>query len=293
MPPSPKRNTPSRMAEAATAVRAAHHLHEQGAVFDDPYAINLTSIGWRFIAKNKRVYHFIAKKLLKVLRPVHGQVLARSRFTEDRLMDAISAGITQYVILGAGFDSFALRRQDLSSSLKIFELDHPHTQQLKQNRLKALRITPPDTLTYLPIDFEQEHISQILKQSAFDHTQPTFFSWLGTVPYLTQEVVFETLNNLAHSQASGSELIFDYANTKITSEDQPAVDKLMKFTQRRGEPLITQFDASKINPKLNQLRFDVLENVSQAEWRLHYYNNPQTADLRPLSAAYITHLRVR
>lgn len=285
-------DSPSRMAEAATAVRAAHHLYEQGAIFDDPYAIQLTSSGWRFIAQHQWLYHFIANRLLKVLRPVNGQVLARSRYTEDRLTAAKATGISQYVILGAGFDSFALRHQDLSSSLKIYELDHPATQQLKKTRLKALRIAPPDNLTYLPIDFAQQNISDMLAQASFDDSQPAFFSWLGTVPYLSRTVIFETLSNLANTLASGSELVFDYANSDIATEDQAAVRKLMKFTERRGEPLVTQFDARKLGADLNDLGFDIVENMSQSDWRLYYYDNPQTADLRPLSAAYIAHLRI-
>ncbi len=280
------------MAEAAAAVRAAHRIYEQAVIFDDPFAIHLTSPGWRFVAQNRWLFHLLVKRVLRVLRPAHGQVLARSRYTEERLMVAIAAGISQYVILGAGLDSFALRHSDLSASLKVYELDHPGTQQLKLDRLASMGIPKPTHVEYLPLDFEQRTITEALRESAFDHTQPAFFSWLGTVPYLTQGVFFETLRAIAGSQAAGTEVVFDYANTHIAPDDQPTVKKLMQFAARRGEPLITQFDAKTLDTALEELGYAVIENISHAEWRLHYYAAPQMADLRPLSAACIAHVRV-
>ncbi len=280
------------MAEAAAAVRAAHRIYEESAIFDDPYAIQLTSPSWRFIAQNKFLYNLIVKRVLPVLRPAHGQVLARSQYTEDRLTAAISSGITQYVILAAGLDSFAIRRRDLASKLKIFEIDHPGTQQQKQVRLQSMGITKPSNLDYLPLDFKKKSLTDVLLRSSFDPNQPAFFSWLGTIPYLTQDVVFKSLKDIFDLTVAGTEIVFDYANTRISEADQPAVQALMKFAERRGEPLITQFDAEQFGTELEKLGYAVIENISQSVWRDHYYEAPQIADLRPLSAAYIAHLRV-
>jgi methyltransferase (TIGR00027 family) len=281
------------MAEAAAAVRAAHQLHEQAAIFDDPLAIHLTSPGWRFIAQRRWLFRLIVKHFLRLLRPVHGQVLARSRFAEDRLDAAISAGVCQYVMLGAGLDSFAYRRADLSANIKIYELDHPVTQQLKRTRIAALGIATPSNLHYLPINFEHQSVADVLVDSSFDPKQPTFFSWLGTIPYLTRDLVFETLRSIARFQPSGAEIVFDYANTNISLHDQAAVEKLKKFTQRRGEPLITQFDALTLESNMHSLGFVLIENIPQSEWRLHYYDSRLTMDLHPLSVAHMAHAKTQ
>lgn len=281
------------MAAAAAAVRAAHRIHEQSVIFDDPYAIHLTSPKWRFIAQNKRLFQLIVKRLLRVLRPMHGQVLARSRYSEDRLTNAISAGTSQYVILGAGLDSFALRRRDLSSVVKIYEIDHPETQQLKKNRLDSLGIEKLTNVEYIAADFEQDTIADVLNSSTFNPHKPTFFSWLGTIPYLSRDAFFGTLCSIANFQQARAEIIFDYANTYIAPEDQATVRTLMKFAERRGEPLTTQFDAKSLSSELETIAYDVIENISLAEWRLHYYVDNKTADLRPISAAYIAHIRLK
>ncbi len=281
------------MAEAAAAVRAAHKLYEKSVIFDDPFALQLTSPEWRFVAKNQWLYSLIVKKILKVLRPAHGQVLARSRYTEDRLENAISNGTTQYLLLGAGLDSFVHRRKDLISRLKIFEVDHPETQELKKERIASLELEHPKNLHYLPIDFRTESLSEILERSSLNQKEPVFISWLGTVPYLKRDVFFEIVQSLSGLLASKSELVFDYANITISSDDQPVVEKLMKFAERRGEPLITQFDTKVLNSNLNSLGYNIIENISQAKWRVFYYENSPTADLCPISAAYIAHLRVR
>jgi len=281
------------MAEAAAAVRAAHHQHEGATLFDDPYAILLTSPGWRVIARNRWLFYLLVKRILKVLRPVHGQVLARSRYTEDRLAAAIDSGISQYVILAAGLDSFALRQTDFPTNLKIYEVDHPGTQQLKISRIKSLGIALPPNLILLPADFSDQTIEDVLAGSTFDSAQPAFVSWLGTVPYLTREVVLETLRAICTLCTPGSELVFDYASSEIEPQDQPAVDRLRAFAARRGEPLITQFDPQSLGAELENMGFEIIENISQSTWRLEYYAHPPTADLRPLSAAYIVHVRVR
>jgi len=142
----------SRTAEFAAAVRAAHLLYGRPLLFEDPFAIQLTSATWRAICGNRLLHWLVMKKILGALRPVHGQVLARSRYAEEQLEKSISAGIRQYVLIGAGLDSFALRRQDVLSSLKVYELDHPATQTAKRERLSRLRIPLPTNLEFVPVD---------------------------------------------------------------------------------------------------------------------------------------------
>lgn len=149
---------PSRMAEAAAAVRAVHHLHEGAVIFDDPYALQLTSRGWRMLAKSRLFYWVGVRKVLNVLRPVHGQVLARSRYMEEQLQEVIAVGIRQYVILGAGLDSFAWRQPELAARVRVYELDHPGTQAVKRSRIEASGLVWPSNLEMVPVNFGKKRL---------------------------------------------------------------------------------------------------------------------------------------
>jgi methyltransferase (TIGR00027 family) len=121
----------SRTAEVAAAARARHCLYESPVIFHDPFALEFTS-PWRRIVVTRPLRWLVFEQLLRALRPVGAQIVARSRYAEDVLEQAIAAGVRQYVIVGAGFDSFAVRRRDAESKLRVFELDHPNTQQAKR-----------------------------------------------------------------------------------------------------------------------------------------------------------------
>ncbi|MGH8009544.1 MAG: class I SAM-dependent methyltransferase, partial [Candidatus Binatia bacterium] len=133
----------------------------------------------------------------------------RSRYTEDEFRKARARGVIQYVILGAGLDSFAYCRQDPSASIRIFEVDYPATQQWKRARLRELGVDLPPNLTFVPLDFEKRTLIAGLHAEGYRPQDPTFFSWLGVVPYLTEEAIFRTLREIA-SAAPGSEVVCDY-----------------------------------------------------------------------------------
>ena len=128
----------------------------------------------------------------------------RSRYTEDELSKALARGIKQYVILGAGLDSFAYRRRDLADVLRVFEVDHPATQQWKRVRLQELGIELPPNLTFIPINFEQQTVTAALQAGGYWPEEPAFFSWLGVIGYLTEEATFKTLREVV-AAAPGSE----------------------------------------------------------------------------------------
>src|SRR5262249_1613446 len=116
----------SRTAEWVAAMRAAHLMYDRPIVFADPLAIRLTSHGWRCALSAPLLY----RTAIRALGIARGRAtfLARARYTEEKLDTAMQNGITQYVILGAGLDSFAWRRPDLAARLKVYELDHPDSQ---------------------------------------------------------------------------------------------------------------------------------------------------------------------
>src|SRR6202007_690856 len=128
-------------------------------------------------------------------RAMRSFMVARSRFAEDQLRTAYTAGVRQYVILGAGLDTFAYRSR--YAHLKTFEVDHPATQEWKRYLLAQALIEVPPSLTFVPIDFEKQALTEALAQTSFDFTSPAFFSWLGVTPYLTLEAFRGTIRSIA------------------------------------------------------------------------------------------------
>ena len=141
-------------------------------------------------------------------RVARASMLMRSRYTEDALSLAMARGITRYVILGAGLDSFAWRRRDLADAVQVFEIDHPASQRWKRRRFE-LGIGPPSNLTFLPIDFERQTLVNGLRDGGYPLDKPAFISWLGVTQYLTSEAVFGTLKEVA-TLARGTEISFTF-----------------------------------------------------------------------------------
>src|SRR5207249_2633770 len=199
--------------------------------------------------------------------------LVRSRYAEDKLEAAIRRGVGQYVIIGAGFDSFALRRRDLAHSLLVFELDHPATQQTKIRRLTQLGLAIPNNVQFVPMDFEKEDLCTALQQSRYQSQRPTFFSWLGTTHYLSKAAILSTLESLVACSAPDSEVVFDYSlpRASVPPEEARTMRRLERFTSRRGEPLISHFDPEELSNELRLLGYGVVEDLSGAEQRDRYF----------------------
>src|SRR6185437_16545034 len=135
-------------------------------------------------------------------------VIIRSRYAEDALKAAAQRGTRQYVLIGAGFDSFVLRRPAFANGIEIFEIDHPATQALKIERIRACGITLPASVHFIAADLASETLASALARSSFRGGEPAFFSWLGVTVYLTREANMATLRAVASSSAAGSELVF-------------------------------------------------------------------------------------
>jgi methyltransferase (TIGR00027 family) len=201
----------------AAIVRAAHLiLDENPKVFRDHLALRLSGVESEAAlqASIEALQAEIAQRLTPevaraLVRNIRANLVMRQRYTEDELGKTLERGVTQYVILGAGLDSFAYRQPDLAGILQVFEVDHPAVQQWKQGRLQELNITIPGNLTFVPVDFEQQTLADGLRAGGYRSELPGFVSWLGVMPYLTEAAVFETLRYVA-SLAPGSEIVFEY-----------------------------------------------------------------------------------
>src|SRR5262245_52153502 len=196
---------PSRTAIAAASMRAAHLLlDDEPKILRDTLALALSGVGVAAALRTTmdRVQTEVARQTTPALAHSflrYGQGLAvwRSRYVEDALEQAVSRGITQYVILGAGLDSFAYRRPAGTEGVRVFEVDHPVTQHWKRTRLDAVGVEIPLTVTFVPLDFEQQTLQAGLRAGGYHLKEPGIFSWLGVTPYLTEDAIFRTLREIA------------------------------------------------------------------------------------------------
>ena len=195
---------PSQTALSAAFHRAAHQVLEQGRIFADPLALRILGVEAATVAQ--KAAEDSSGRLMRLF------VSVRSRFAEDSLRAAFENGTRQLVVLGAGLDTYAYRCP-FGSRLRIFEVDHPATQAWKRQCLRDAAIPLPGSLTFAPLDFERETLADGLAAAGFDRAVPTFFSWLGVVPYLKQEAVSSTLAFVA-GLPGGAHVVFDYSDPR-------------------------------------------------------------------------------
>jgi methyltransferase (TIGR00027 family) len=284
----------SSTAEATAAMRAAHLLYHQPVVFNDPYALQLTSPALRQICQNRFFGWLLNRKFISDgLRPITAQIVSRAKYAEEKLEQAVSKGITQYVIISAGLDSFGLRRPDFSTGLQIFEIDHPATQRIKQKRLIEISGASPERVEFLAVDLEKRTIVEALSASSFLKDKRAFFSWLGTVPYLSVEAIFNVLRGLASYAAPGSEIVFDYSipTDMWALEERKALVRILRIIERRGEALQSFFEPDVFPDDVSHLGYIIFENISPAELN-HKYFSDRSDDLTTHSAAYIIHAEI-
>jgi methyltransferase (TIGR00027 family) len=195
-----KPNEPSRTALLIARQRAAHQVLDHGSILNDPFAMKILH------EDEKDVLQFANEHALASIGRLF--TAARSRIAEDALSGAVERGIQQVVILGAGLDTFALRSPHGARQIRIYEVDHPATQAWKRQRLAEAQLAFPPWLVLVPVDFEREDLGEMLAGAGFQQNSPAFFTWLGVVPYLTQDAIGRTLDYMASIR--NSEVVFDY-----------------------------------------------------------------------------------
>jgi methyltransferase (TIGR00027 family) len=204
--------------------RAYHATHDSPKIFDDYLADQMYTDEerTRFDCLLSTTLSLIdpdlaaakpdqAAALAQVMQRHNGPItLSRSRFSENCLAEAIRGGVQQYVILGAGLDTFAFRNIGLMKDIQVFEIDHPVTQAMKHQRISMAGWSIPDHLHFIPVDFTKTGLAVELRRSAYDPRQLSFFSWLGVTYYLPEEALLTTLRDIASIAETGSSLVFDY-----------------------------------------------------------------------------------
>lgn len=281
-------------ARATAAIRAMHLLYDRPVVFDDPYALQFTRPAFRRICRSRFFPWLLKWRFISEMRqPIFAQVLSRAKYSEEKLEQAVSKGISQYVVIGAGFDSFCIRRPDFSTGLRIYEIDHPTNQQIKQKRLMEILESTLSDVEFLAVDLEKQTIVDALSGSSFSKNEKAFFSWLGTVPYLSEEAVFSVLRHLASFAANESEIVFDYLIPMhfMTQEERRIMARAMRMIDLLGEPVKSFFEPDTFPSKISQLGYTILDNQPPAEQNNKYFLD-RSDNLKTHSAAYNIHIAV-
>ncbi len=241
--------------------RAIHQVLDQPCVLADPIAVPL--LGPRFTFEPTREKHPIA-------RAFRAFMAARSRYAEDRLAQSVAQGVAQYVVLGAGLDTFAIRNP--FPQLRVFEVDFPATQEWKRGLLAEAAMAPTAALTFVPLDFEHKTLAIGLADAGFDFAKPAFFGWLGVVPYLTLAAFRSTLETIAHLPA-GSAVSFDYALSphSLSFVRRLAFNALANRVAKAGEPFKLFFTPEELDSEFARAGFGRTEQLDSDQLNALYF----------------------
>ena len=268
---------------SAAVARGVHRLEDaQPWIFDDPLALPLVGPGWEDLAAS-------GASLANPPCRARAGVVLRSRYPEDRL---VAAPYAQYVILGAGLDTFAWRRPDLVRRLRTFEVDHPATQAWKQSRARVLALPSSERHVFVPVDFASQDLEASLVAAGFDRESPAFFSWVGTTMYLERAAIEATLR-LVGRCARGSAIVLSY-NPRPELLDDDSLEFLAtvrRLVDGMGEPLRSFFAPEEIEELAARCGLGVREHPTVADLTRRYFA-ARTDGMRPFAVERLVALGV-
>ena len=266
----------SETAIGVASLRAHHSEHDRPIVFDDPYAARLLSDEERARAYDQLPL-LVADEdrkrsdtiddpdqreaaLLRAL-PFVGPILVTFRCVDDWLRQAFDDGVLQCVVLGAGLDSTSLRYATEAGPLRIFEVDHPATQDYKRRRLAAEGLVPRPNTAFVPVDFNTMDLAERLREAGFHSDRATVFSWINVTYYLKPDAVLRTFETLRGLAPPDSQVLFDlYETDAARSPAEQAADARMDALVRSlGEPPESTLTAVELAPRLRAMGYDEVE----------------------------------
>ena len=254
----------SRTALGVAMLRAAHQLLDDPIVLADPIALPILGPRAEAAMREDPFQHNDP-----ISRGLRAALVVRSRFAEDELARAVSAGVGQDVALGAGLDTFACRNP--FSQLDVFEVDHPSTQSWKRQMLEEAGIPLPARLRFAPVDFEQSSLAEGLAEAGFDAARPACFSWLGVTMYLSEDAILDTLGFIA-GRPKGSSVTLDFrAPASMLNPVQRAIaDVISQRAAALGEPWISSFEPAALRDKVARLGFSEVSTYEPEDLNCRY-----------------------
>jgi methyltransferase (TIGR00027 family) len=278
---------PSKTALRVALRRAAHQVHDaRPLVFDDPLAVKI--LGPEFAEEIKRTPSAEKRPFSAALRAF---MVCRAKFAEDVLADGVREdGMRQYVVLGAGLDTFAYRNK--LAEVKVFEVDHPATQAWKRERLRAAGIAAPETMKFVAVDFETMSLRQELLRAGFDFNVPAAVAWLGVVPYLTAEAFAATMRVLERL-APGSSAVFDYSQPRevLPEVEQLMLDSIAARVAMAGEPFQLFFTPAQLADEMQHYGWRVVEDLDGKGLNARYLAGRSDGLMLRGSAGRLCHAR--
>jgi len=258
----------SKTALAAAYIRAAHQLLDhKPLLLSDPAALPL--LGEQ---ASETIYSSLSRHQSQMGKALRAHIVLRARFTEDRLEAAAARGIARYVLIGAGFDSFALRQPSWARGIEIIEVDHPATQSAKRERIAKAGLLEPNNLVFAPADLEHELLDEVLTRCGVSLGEPAFLSWLGVTMYLEAGAIDATLRATA-AFAPGSELALTFKQP-LNENSLTLADKVSEM----GEPFVSFFTPDEIEAKLRQTGFSDIYFLTRKKAEMLYFS-PSRNDL--------------
>lgn len=273
----------SDTAEMVAAVRAAYHYGPEAALFDDPLAIDM--LGLTYWLKCRVPFlrqHYMREGMFKQLKSSLS-VLSRARYGEDQFAEAVKQGMSQYVILGAGYDTFALRAGDEFKGVTVFEVDTVHSQTKKRAKFRACGRETIPKHKFVAVDFEKDKVGVKLIENGFDTSRQSFFSWQGVLIYLERDAILGSLKGLADIAMPGSIIVADFMDGRLfdpaflqTIPDTAAdLERLMAHTASKGEPIVTGFEPEEFGELAESCGWKMTHTVNSRDFAANFLDGEQ------------------
>jgi methyltransferase (TIGR00027 family) len=241
--------------------RAAHLMLDHDPwIVEDPLALRIMGA-----EAESRLRLKLAHFRTLTSRSTRASMMARNRYTEDELVRSILRGVRQYIILGAGLDTFAYRNS--FGDLRVFEVDYPDTQAWKRSCLEKAAISIPASVAYVTVDFERHMITDALRRSGFRSDEPAFFSFIGVARYLSREALISVFSSIVSSMRTGSEIVFDFYSPPSL------LQRLREPNQENNGFRPSYFDPMMITRDLKPLGFADVKLIGPKELNVRYYKN--------------------
>jgi methyltransferase (TIGR00027 family) len=261
-------------AEGAVLGRAMHTLHDEHPVLNDTWAIELLGPKSQAEARDPGHQKRNAEATGFDSRPILAVGIGSLRYAEDEVDRCMNDGVGQYVVMGAGFDTFALRRADAVGRLRVFEIDFPDVQALKRKRIEHAAPKPAQIPTFVPVDFESMSITKALETSGFDPKEPSVWSWMNTIPYLTNEATEATLREVAQLMAPGSRIVLNYqGEVSLTPAQIEYLGTLKNMTREGGEPMKSRWKPAAFEAMLADRGLRTIDHSTEDDLNRRYYEN--------------------